>query len=163
MVYNFRQTFDAFAQGKECSCAPVLKFSAVPLAVAWQSDQLESVNFLIIFSHIFCVFGIPCRNKAGYLCKVMQYYANLLQSSLFCHLHYFRSAMHFILVDILCVLGLPTMFHIFAHTVPVEERSRAFGYLVALGSVGQTVAAVVCLSCQSYLDCVFVNFKYYFI
>jgi len=37
------------------------------------------------------------------------------------------------------------MFHIFAHTVPVEERSRAFGYLVALGSVGQTVAAVVCL------------------
>jgi len=35
------------------------------------------------------------------------------------------------------------MFHIFAHTVPVEERSRAFGYLVALGSVGQTVAAVV--------------------
>ena len=42
------------------------------------------------------------------------------------------------------ILGLPTMFHIFAHTVPVEERSRAFGYLVALGSVGQTVAAVVC-------------------
>lgn len=41
------------------------------------------------------------------------------------------------------ILGLPTMFHIFAHTVPVEERSRAFGYLVALGSVGQTVAAVV--------------------
>ena len=44
------------------------------------------------------------------------------------------------------ISGLPTMFHIFAHTVPVEERSRAFGYLVALGSVGQTVAAVVCLS-----------------
>jgi len=41
-------------------------------------------------------------------------------------------------------LGLPTMFHIFAHTIPVEERSRAFGYLVALGSIGQTVAAVVC-------------------
>ena len=41
------------------------------------------------------------------------------------------------------------MFHIFAHTVPVEERSRAFGYLVALGSVGQTVAAVVsgCIQC----------------
>ncbi|KAK2168532.1 hypothetical protein LSH36_16g08005 [Paralvinella palmiformis] len=41
-------------------------------------------------------------------------------------------------------LGLPTIFHIFAHTIPVEERSRAFGYLVALGSVGQTVAALVC-------------------
>lgn len=26
----------------------------------------------------------------------------------------------------------------------VEERSRAFSYLVAFGSVGQTVAAVVC-------------------
>jgi len=41
------------------------------------------------------------------------------------------------------------MFHIFAHTVPVEERSRAFGYLVALGSVGQTVAAVVCFACSN--------------
>ena len=39
--------------------------------------------------------------------------------------------------------GLPTVFHIFAHTIPMEERSRAFGYLVALGSIGQTVAALV--------------------
>lgn len=41
-------------------------------------------------------------------------------------------------------LGLPTIFHIFAHSVPVEERSRAFGYLVAFGSIGQTAAAVLC-------------------
>uniref|UniRef100_A0A224XHK8 Putative permease of the major facilitator superfamily protein n=1 Tax=Panstrongylus lignarius TaxID=156445 RepID=A0A224XHK8_9HEMI len=41
-------------------------------------------------------------------------------------------------------LGLPTIFHIFAHSVPIEERSRAFGYLVAAGSVGQTVASLVC-------------------
>lgn len=41
-------------------------------------------------------------------------------------------------------LGLPTIFHIFSHAIPSEERSRAFGYLVALGSVGQTVASVVC-------------------
>ncbi|KAK6622185.1 hypothetical protein RUM44_001992 [Polyplax serrata] len=41
-------------------------------------------------------------------------------------------------------LGLPTIFHIFANSVPTEERSRAFGYLVAAGSVGQTVAAIVC-------------------
>ncbi|XP_074643413.1 sialin-like [Tubulanus polymorphus] len=41
-------------------------------------------------------------------------------------------------------LGLPTVFHIFAHTIPLEERSRAFGYLISLGSIGQTVAAVVC-------------------
>lgn len=40
--------------------------------------------------------------------------------------------------------GLPTIFHIFSHVVPAEERSRAFGYLVALGSVGQTIAALVC-------------------
>ncbi|KAK2169695.1 hypothetical protein NP493_1179g00016 [Ridgeia piscesae] len=40
-------------------------------------------------------------------------------------------------------LGMPSIFHIFAHTIPVEERSRAFGYLVALGSIGQTVAALV--------------------
>ncbi|XP_076371148.1 uncharacterized protein LOC143257000 isoform X2 [Tachypleus tridentatus] len=41
-------------------------------------------------------------------------------------------------------LGLPTIFHIFAHSVPVDERSRAFGYLVAAGTFGQTVAALVC-------------------
>ncbi|XP_078657544.1 uncharacterized protein LOC144903368 isoform X1 [Branchiostoma floridae x Branchiostoma belcheri] len=41
-------------------------------------------------------------------------------------------------------LGLPTIFHIFANTVPMEERSRAFGYLVASGSIGQTLASVIC-------------------
>ncbi|XP_018897871.1 uncharacterized protein [Bemisia tabaci] len=41
-------------------------------------------------------------------------------------------------------LGLPTIFHIFANNVPIEERSRAFGYLAAAGSVGQTFASVVC-------------------
>jgi hypothetical protein len=41
------------------------------------------------------------------------------------------------------ILGLPVIFHLFAHSVPVEERSRAFGYLVAAGSVGQVVASVV--------------------
>lgn len=40
-------------------------------------------------------------------------------------------------------IGLPVIFHLFAHNVPVEERSRAFGYLVAAGSVGQVVASVV--------------------
>lgn len=39
--------------------------------------------------------------------------------------------------------GLPVIFHLFAHSVPVEERSRAFGYLVAAGSVGQVVATIV--------------------
>lgn len=39
--------------------------------------------------------------------------------------------------------GLPTVFNIFAHSVPVEERSRAFGYLVASGTAGQTIAALV--------------------
>ncbi|XP_054162622.1 uncharacterized protein LOC128960536 [Oppia nitens] len=41
-------------------------------------------------------------------------------------------------------LGLPTIFHIFAYSVPVPERSRAFGYLVASGTIGQTVAALIC-------------------
>ncbi|GFS73876.1 ascorbate transporter, chloroplastic [Trichonephila clavipes] len=41
-------------------------------------------------------------------------------------------------------IGLPTVFNIFAHAVPVEERSRAFGYLVASGTAGQTVAALIC-------------------
>ncbi|XP_034944346.1 sodium-dependent phosphate transport protein 1, chloroplastic-like [Chelonus insularis] len=40
-------------------------------------------------------------------------------------------------------LGLPVIFHLFAHSVPPEERSRAFGYLVAAGSVGQVVASVI--------------------
>lgn len=41
-------------------------------------------------------------------------------------------------------LGLPTIFHLFAHSIPVEERSRAFSYLLASGSVGQTVASIIC-------------------
>ncbi|XP_063994096.1 uncharacterized protein LOC135171470 [Diachasmimorpha longicaudata] len=41
-------------------------------------------------------------------------------------------------------IGLPVIFHLFAHSVPVEERSRAFGYLVAAGSVGQVVASIMC-------------------
>ncbi|XP_018334294.1 sodium-dependent phosphate transport protein 1, chloroplastic isoform X2 [Agrilus planipennis] len=41
-------------------------------------------------------------------------------------------------------LGLPTIFHLFAHTIQVEERSRAFGYLLAAGSAGQTVASIIC-------------------
>ncbi|CAH1111952.1 unnamed protein product [Psylliodes chrysocephalus] len=41
-------------------------------------------------------------------------------------------------------LGLPTIFHLFAHNIPVEERSRAFSYLLASGSVGQTVASILC-------------------
>jgi hypothetical protein len=40
-------------------------------------------------------------------------------------------------------LALPTIFHIFSNYVPMEERSRSFSYLIALGSVGQTFAAVV--------------------
>ncbi len=39
--------------------------------------------------------------------------------------------------------GLPTIYHIFAESVPVEQRSRAFSYLSAAGSIGQTIAAVV--------------------
>ncbi|XP_077981495.1 uncharacterized protein LOC144436551 [Glandiceps talaboti] len=39
---------------------------------------------------------------------------------------------------------LPTIYHIFSLCITVEERSRAFGYLVASGSVGQTIAAVIC-------------------
>ncbi|CAF1105709.1 unnamed protein product [Rotaria sordida] len=41
-------------------------------------------------------------------------------------------------------LALPTIFHIFSNYVPMEERSRSFSYLIALGSVGQTFAAVIC-------------------
>ena len=52
------------------------------------------------------------------------------------------------------VLGLPTVFHIFAHTVPVEERSRAFGYLVAAGSVGQTVAALVRMCIKPHISAI---------
>jgi len=40
--------------------------------------------------------------------------------------------------------GLPAVVQIFSTCVMVDERSRAFGYLVAFGSVGQTVAAIIC-------------------
>ena len=45
------------------------------------------------------------------------------------------------------VVGLPTIFHIFANTIPAEERSKAFGYLIAFGSIGQTLSSIV--SCHT--------------
>lgn len=38
---------------------------------------------------------------------------------------------------------LPTIFHVFSNSIVLEERSKAFGYLVAGGSVGQCLASVV--------------------
>jgi len=53
-------------------------FSADPLVVVWCSEKLESSNYLKFYNCIVWVFGTPCRNKAGYPCKI------LLQASLFC-------------------------------------------------------------------------------
>ncbi|KAJ8040428.1 putative anion transporter 4, chloroplastic [Holothuria leucospilota] len=39
---------------------------------------------------------------------------------------------------------LPTIFHVFSCSILLEERSKAFGYLVAGGSVGQCLASVIC-------------------
>jgi len=41
-------------------------------------------------------------------------------------------------------VGLPAVVQIFSTCVTPDQRSRAFGYLVALGSIGQTVAAIIC-------------------
>uniref|UniRef100_A0A0M3I9B1 MFS domain-containing protein n=2 Tax=Ascaris TaxID=6251 RepID=A0A0M3I9B1_ASCLU len=41
-------------------------------------------------------------------------------------------------------LGLPTMYHILAEGAPPRQRSSAFAYLAAAGSVGQTIASLVC-------------------
>ncbi|CAG0913834.1 unnamed protein product [Notodromas monacha] len=41
-------------------------------------------------------------------------------------------------------LGLPTIFHVFGYRVSPEERARAFAYLVAAGSIGQTIASAIC-------------------
>jgi MFS family permease len=48
-----------------------------------------------------------------------------------------------ILLGIAEGVGLPAVVQIFSTCVLVDERSRAFGYLVGFGSVGQTVAAIV--------------------
>uniref|UniRef100_A0A6A7FYL8 Sodium-dependent phosphate transport protein 1, chloroplastic-like n=3 Tax=Hirondellea gigas TaxID=1518452 RepID=A0A6A7FYL8_9CRUS len=40
-------------------------------------------------------------------------------------------------------IGLPTIFQLFGESVPADERGRAFGTLVAAGSVGQTVASLL--------------------
>jgi MFS family permease len=40
-------------------------------------------------------------------------------------------------------VALPAIVQIFSTCVLVDERSRAFGYLIGLGSVGQTFAAIV--------------------
>lgn len=49
-----------------------------------------------------------------------------------------------ILLGIAEGVGLPAVVQIFSTCVLVDERSRAFGYLVGFGSVGQTVAAIIC-------------------
>lgn len=41
-------------------------------------------------------------------------------------------------------LGLPTIFHLLGRDIPSEGRSRAFGYLVAFGSIGQMLASLIC-------------------
>ncbi|CAL8098308.1 unnamed protein product [Calicophoron daubneyi] len=41
-------------------------------------------------------------------------------------------------------IGLPTIMHILSLLVPVNERSRALGYLMAFGSIGQIVATLIC-------------------
>ncbi|XP_067935177.1 sialin-like [Watersipora subatra] len=41
-------------------------------------------------------------------------------------------------------LGLPTIFHIFSHAIGAEHRSTAFGYLIACGSIGQTLSSIIC-------------------
>ena len=41
-------------------------------------------------------------------------------------------------------LCLPTIFTIFAQSVPVAERSRAFSYLIGAGTMGQTLSALLC-------------------
>lgn len=41
-------------------------------------------------------------------------------------------------------LCLPTIFTLFADRIPVHERSRSFAYLIAAGTMGQTVAALIC-------------------
>lgn len=55
------------------------------------------------------------------------------------------------------------IFHLFAHNVPVEERSRAFGYLVAAGSVGQVVASIVSLIILFLTYSTYVKKNLYFI
>lgn len=49
-----------------------------------------------------------------------------------------------ILLGIAEGLGLPAVVQIFSTCVLADERSRAFGYLVAFGSIGQTLAAFIC-------------------
>lgn len=41
-------------------------------------------------------------------------------------------------------IGLPAIFHIFSKTISNEENSRAVSYMVAFGSVGHTVATLIC-------------------
>lgn len=48
-----------------------------------------------------------------------------------------------LIIYFLIMTGLPTIYQIFAESVSPEQRSRAFSYLSAAGSIGQTVAAVV--------------------
>lgn len=48
-----------------------------------------------------------------------------------------------VVIGIVEGLILPTIYHMFAHRVPANERSRAFGYLAAAGSISQVFTALL--------------------
>uniref|UniRef100_A0A8D8YMG6 Ascorbate transporter, chloroplastic n=2 Tax=Cacopsylla melanoneura TaxID=428564 RepID=A0A8D8YMG6_9HEMI len=112
--------------------------------IHWQGWILSSFAFGYFTSQ---VMGACAANKFG--CKAVLVGSVLLWSistsitPLVAH-----SIPLLILTRILLGLGegfgLPTMFQILANAVPIEERSRAFSYLISAGSVGQTVASVFC-------------------
>jgi len=68
-------------------------FLAAPLAVAWQSDKLESVKFLKFRNRIFCIFGTPCRKAASYPCRIIQVCCRLA----------FSACVHCLQLAMLCV------------------------------------------------------------
>jgi len=78
----------------------------VPLAVAWQSDKLESANFLKLCNRIFSVIVPPCRKVASYLCRILQICCRLAFSA---GLHCLRSVIR-------CVSGLFFIFISFAES-----------------------------------------------
>ncbi|GFS88905.1 ascorbate transporter, chloroplastic [Nephila pilipes] len=110
----------------------------------WQGWILSAFAFGYITSQIV---GASAASKFGG--KTVMTFAVFLWSLSTVITPYIASSLSLLIICRILLglgegIGLPTVFNIFAHAVPVEERSRAFGYLVASGTAGQTIAALIC-------------------
>ncbi|VDN96461.1 unnamed protein product [Rodentolepis nana] len=124
----------------------------MPITIIPMSDEFEWTmhlqgwilsSFSVGYFSSLIVGGSAAKKYGGRLVLTLAVLLWSLSSFL---TPYFASSWHLMILFRFLLgvgegIGLPTIFHIFSYTIPVEERGRAFGYLIGLGSIGQFISA----------------------